>query len=230
MTVADPDHPTPAAPITVLLADDQAMVRAGFRMILDSQADITVIAEADNGAIAVELGQRRRPDVCVLDIRMPRLDGLEATRLLAGPDVADPLRVVIATTFGSDEHVQVALRNGAVGLILKDGGPQLLLEDVRTAAVGDAVISPAITVRYLDRFAPATPVVAAPHSLSARELDVARAVTQGLSNQEISGALYVSPSTVKTHLASIQHKLRLRDRVEIAMWVVEHDPGRPRPG
>jgi DNA-binding NarL/FixJ family response regulator len=217
-----------AARITVLLADDQAMVRAGFRMILDSQDDIAVIAEAADGATAVDLAQRLRPDVCVLDIRMPRLDGLEATRRLAGPDVADPLRVVIATTFDSDEHVQVALRNGAVGFILKDGGPQLLLEAVRAAAVGDALISPAITVRYLDRFASAAPAALAPHPLSERELDVARAVARGLANQEISAALFVSLSTVKTHLASIQHKLRLRNRVEIAMWVVENDPDRAR--
>lgn len=216
-------------PIRVLLADDQAMVRAGFRMIIDSQPDMTVVGEVDNGRAAVDLAQRIRPDVCLLDIRMPVLDGLAATRLLAGPEVERPLRVVIATTFDSDEHVEIALRNGAAGFILKDSGPQLLLEAVRAAAVGDALISPSITVRYLDRFvgqvAPPAPVR---HPLSERELDVARAVARGLGNQEIATELFISLSTVKTHLTSIQTKLRLRNRVEIAIWVIENDPGRAR--
>jgi DNA-binding NarL/FixJ family response regulator len=216
-------------PIRVLLADDQAMVRAGFRMIIDSQPDMTVVAEADNGRTAVDLAEHLRPDVCLLDIRMPVLDGLAATRLLAGPDVVHPLHVVIATTFDSDEHVEIALRNGAVGFILKDSGPQLLLEAVRAAAVGDAMISPSITVRYLDRFVgPATTSIAADHPLSDRELDVARAVARGLGNQEIATELFISLSTVKTHLTSIQTKLHLRNRVEIAIWVIEHDPDRPR--
>lgn len=210
-------------PITVLLADDQAMVRAGFRMIIDSQPDMTVVGEADDGRAAVELAQRLRPDVCLLDIRMPVLDGLAATRLLAGPDVRDPLRVVIATTFDSDENLQEALRNGAVGFILKDAGPQLLLEAVRAAAAGDALISPSITMRYLDRFIRPAPA-ATDHPLSERELEVARAVARGLENREIADELYISLSTVKTHLTSIQTKLGLRNRVQIAMWVAEHDP------
>jgi len=214
-------------PITVLLADDQAMVRAGFRMIIDSQPDMTVIGEADNGRAAVELARRIRPDVCLLDIRMPVLDGLAATRLLAGPDVQQPLRVVIATTFDSDEHVQIALRNGAAGFILKDSGPQLLLEAVRAAAAGDALISPSITVRYLDRFIrPTTTPAPGHHALSERELEVARAVARGLGNQEIAAELFISLSTVKTHLTSVQTKLRLRNRVQIAIWVTEHDPRR----
>jgi DNA-binding NarL/FixJ family response regulator len=219
----------PVSPITVLLADDQSMVRAGFRMIIDSQPDMTVVGEADNGRTAVELARRLRPDVCVLDIRMPVLDGLAATRALAGPEVTHPLHVVIATTFDSDEHVEIALRNGAVGFILKDSGPQLLLEAVRAAAIGDAMISPSITVRYLDRFVgPATSRPAVDHPLSDRELDVARAVARGLGNQEIATELFISLSTVKTHLTSIQTKLNLRNRVEIAIWVIEHDPDRPR--
>jgi DNA-binding NarL/FixJ family response regulator len=221
------------APITVLLADDQVMVRVGFRMIIDSQADMTVVGEVDNGRDAVDLARRIRPDVCLLDIRMPVLDGLAATRLLAGPDVRDPLRVVIATTFDSDEHVEIALRNGAVGFILKDGGPQLLLEAIRAAAAGDALIAPSITVRYLDRFVrPSTPLPPRMHPLSERELDVARAVARGLGNQEVAAELFVSLSTVKTHLGSIQTKLHLRNRVEIAIWVLENDPGRglPPPG
>ena len=216
-------------PITVLLADDQAMVRAGFRMIIDSQPDMTVVGEVDNGRAAVDLAQRIRPDVCLLDIRMPVLDGLAATRLLAGPEVQHPLRVVIATTFDSDEHVEIALRHGATGFILKDSGPQLLLEAVRAAAVGDALISPSITVRYLDRFVrPAAAPVPARHSLSERELDIARCVARGLGNQEIATELFISLSTVKTHLTSIQTKLHLRNRVEIAIWVIEHDPDRSR--
>jgi DNA-binding NarL/FixJ family response regulator len=209
-------------PVRVLLADDQAMVRAGFRMIVESQPDLAVVAEADNGRTAVELARRLRPDVCLFDIRMPTLDGLAATRLLAGPDVADPLRVVIATTFDSDEYVERALRNGAVGFILKDSGPQLLLEAVRAAANGDALISPSITVRYLDRMAGRVAPAPIEHPLSQRELDVAQAVARGLSNQEICDELFVSLSTVKTHLASIQTKLQLRNRVEIAIWVHDH--------
>ena len=213
---------------TVLLGDDQAMVRAGFRMIIDSQDDLRVVAEADNGRTAVELAQQLRPDVCLLDIRMPRLDGLEATRLLAGPGVTRPLRVVIATTYDSDEYVQTALRNGAVGFVLKDSGPQLLLEAIRAAASGDALISPEITVRYLDRMAGEAPRPEFRHPLSERELDVARAVARGLGNQEIASALFISLSTVKTHLTAIQSKLGLRNRVEIAIWVVDHDPDRRR--
>jgi DNA-binding NarL/FixJ family response regulator len=223
------DEARPPEPLRVLLADDQAMVRAGFKMIIDSQPDLTVVAEADNGRTAVEMAQRIRPDVCILDIRMPVLDGLAATRLLAGPDVERPLKVVIATTFDSDEYVEIALRNGAAGFILKDSGPQLLLEAIRAAAVGDALISPSITVRYLDRFVTRRVPQAAAHPLSERELDIARAVAKGLSNQEIGTALYISLSTVKTHLTSIQLKLHLRNRVEIAIWVLEHDPARPGP-
>jgi DNA-binding NarL/FixJ family response regulator len=138
--------------------------------------------------------------------------------------------VVIATTFDSDEHVQIALRNGAAGFILKDSGPHLLLEAVRAAAAGDVLISPSITVRYLDRFfTPTTPPDRGDHPLSDRELEVARAVARGLGNQEIAAALFVSLSTVKTHLTSIQTKLRLRNRVQIAIWVIEHDPPGARP-
>jgi len=209
---------------TVLLADDQAMVRAGFRMIIDSQPDLEVVAEADNGRTAVEIAERLRPDVCLLDIRMPLLDGLAATKLLAGPGAPRPLRVVIATTYDSDEYLQQALRNGAVGFVLKDAGPQILLEAIRAAARGDALISPAITVRYLERMAGTAPPPDRPNPLSEREVDVARAVARGLSNQEISADLFISQSTVKTHLANIQTKLDLRNRVEIAMWVVDNVP------
>jgi len=208
-------------PLRVLLADDQAMVRTGFRMIIESQSDLMVVAEADNGRTAVERAQQLRPDVCLLDIRMPGLDGLAATRILAGPGVPDPLPVVIATTFDSDEYVERALRNGAVGFVLKDSGPHLLLEAIRAAANGDALISPSITVRYLNQMTGRAPTPV-DHPLSTRELDVVRAVSRGLSNQEISDELYVSLSTVKTHLASAQAKLGLRNRVELAIWVHDH--------
>jgi DNA-binding NarL/FixJ family response regulator len=228
VTETTTDDGPPGDPLRVLLADDQAMVRAGFRMIIDSQPDLTVVGEADNGRVAVEMAQRIRPDVCILDIRMPVLDGLAATLLLAGPGVERPLKVVIATTFDSDEHVEIALRNGAVGFILKDSGPQLLLEAIRAAAAGDALISPSITVRYLDRFVTRSTPTPSQHPLSQREFDIARAVAKGLSNQEVATALFISLSTVKTHLTSIQLKLRLRNRVEVAIWVLEHDHTRPR--
>lgn len=194
-------------------------------MIIDSQPDLIVVGEADNGRSAVDMARRIRPDVCIFDIRMPILDGLEATRLLAGPDVERPLKVVIATTFDSDEYLELALRNGAAGFILKDSGPQLLLEAIRAAAAGDALISPSITVRYLDRFITHSTPASAPHPLTERELDIARAVATGLSNQEIATVLFISLSTVKTHLNSIQLKLQLRNRVEIAIWVLENRPG-----
>ena len=187
-------------------------------MIIDSQPDMTVVGEADNGRTAVDLARRLRPDVCIFDIRMPVLDGLAATRLLAGPDVSRPMRAVIATTFDSDEHVETALRNGAAGFILKDSSPQLLLEAVRAAKSGDALISPSITVRYLDRFVSASPA-ASSHPLSERELEVARLVAQGLGNQEIATTLFISLSTVKTHLSTVQTKLHLRNRVEVAIWI-----------
>jgi DNA-binding NarL/FixJ family response regulator len=209
--------------IRVLIADDQSMVRSGLRFILEDQPDITVVAEAADGAEAVTLARRLRPDVCLVDIRMPRLDGIEVTRALAGPAVPDPLRVVIVTTFDLDEYVYGALRAGAVGFILKDAGPVLLAEAVRAASTGDALISPSITLRLLQHLAPArTPTAAKPAvPLSERETEVIRAIATGRTNQEIAAGLFISLSTVKSHLASIQMKLALRNRVEIAAWAWE---------
>jgi DNA-binding NarL/FixJ family response regulator len=209
--------------IKILVADDQAMVRTGFGMILGSQPDMEVVAEAADGVEAVELARRLRPDVVLLDIRMPRLDGLQALRLLAGPGSVDPIKVVVVTTFDLDEYVHTALRNGACGFLLKDSGPALLIEAVRAAVSGDALISPSITVRllrHLNRLPPATvdPVRA---SLSPRELDVVRLVARGRTNAEIAGELFISVGTVKTHLASVQTKLAARNRVEIAAWAWE---------
>ncbi|HEV2781819.1 MAG TPA: response regulator transcription factor [Actinophytocola sp.] len=208
--------------IRVLIADDQEMVRAGFRMILETQDDLEVVADVADGISAVARARELRPDVCLVDIRMPGMDGLEVTRALAGPGVADPLRVVVVTTFDLDEYVHSALSNGASGFLLKDAGPTLLMEAVRAAARGDALVSPQITVRLLRHFAtPAAPVDPADEPaepLTERELDVAKAAARGLTNTEIGTELYLSLSTVKTHLAAVQAKIGARNRVEVAAW------------
>ncbi len=209
--------------IRVLLADDQAMIRGGMRLILEDQEDMTVVAEAADGAEAVALARRVRPDVCLVDIRMPLLDGIEVTRALAGPGVPNPLRVVIVTTFDLDEYVYGALRAGAVGFLLKDAGPTLLVEAVRAAHAGDALISPSITLRLLQHLASskASTVAKPAVPLSERETQVVRAVANGRSNLEVAAELFISLSTVKSHLASIQNKLGFRNRVEIAAWAWE---------
>ncbi|MTD58679.1 response regulator [Amycolatopsis pithecellobii] len=207
--------------IRVLIADDQSMVRTGFRMILETQDDIEVVADVEDGVAAVTKARELRPDVCLLDIRMPGLDGLEVTRQLAGPDVADPFKVVVVTTFDLDEYVYTALRNGASGFLLKDAGPALLVEAVRAAGRGDALVSPQITVRLLKHFDGVTAkreVNSPKEPLTARELDVVRATARGLTNTEIGGELFLSLSTVKTHLAAVQAKIGARNRVEIAAW------------
>ncbi|MEH1165317.1 response regulator transcription factor [Micromonospora sp. CPCC 205539] len=206
--------------IRVLIADDQAMVRTGFAMIIGAQSDMTVVGEAPDGVAAVELARRLRPDVVLLDIRMPRLDGLEALRLLAGPGVADPIRVVVVTTFDLDEYVHTALRNGACGFLLKDSGPALLVEAARAAVSGDALISPSITVRLLEHLSAPAPA-RDDAGLSPRELDVVKLVARGLTNAEIATRLFIAVGTVKTHLASVQSKLPARNRVEIAAWAWE---------
>ena len=206
--------------IKVLIADDQQMVRTGFAMILNAQPDMEVVGEAADGVEAVELARRLKPDVCLFDIRMLRLDGLEATRLVAGPGVVNPLRVIIVTTFDHDEYVYGALRGGACGFLLKDGGPTLLIEAVRAAAAGDAMISPAITVRLLEQLTtPRKPVGELP--ITDRELDLVRLVARGRTNTEIAAQLHITISTVKTHLGSVQRKLGLRNRVETAAWAWE---------
>ncbi|MGA5566341.1 response regulator [Streptomyces platensis] len=209
-------------PTRILLADDQDDVRSGFRLVLDSQPDMTVIGEAADGATALELARHLRPDVVLADIRMPRLDGLELTRLLAGPESTRPTKVVVVTTFDLDDYVHTALHHGACGFLLKRSGPTLLIEGVRAAMAGDALISPQITVRLLRRLSPPTPSHPhpgpGPDALTGRERDIARLVARGFTNQEIATELVISPGTAKTHLANIQAKLKLRNRVEIAAW------------
>ncbi|GIJ49520.1 DNA-binding response regulator [Virgisporangium aliadipatigenens] len=200
--------------IRILIADDQAMVRGGLRMILEDQPDFEVVAEAVDGVDAIEAARRLRPDVCLVDIRMPRLDGIAVTRALA------PLKVIVVTTFDLDEYVHGALRAGAAGFLLKDAGPTLLVEAVRAAHAGDALISPSITVRLLRHFHPAGEPQSNP--LSERETEVVQAVARGRTNQEIAAELFISLSTVKSHLSGIQAKLGARNRTEIAVWAWEN--------
>jgi DNA-binding NarL/FixJ family response regulator len=212
--------------IRVVVADDQEIVRTGLTMILDAQPDIAVVGEAADGHQAVKLARDVRPDVCLFDIRMPGIDGIEATRRLAGPDVADPLAVVVITTFDLDEYVYAALRAGARGFLLKEAGPDMLAQAIHAAANGDALIAPSITARLLETFAgvgpsssPAQPVAA----LTDREEQILTTVARGRTNSEIAAELHISLSTVKTHIASLMAKLGARNRVEIAIWAYETD-------
>ncbi len=193
-------------------------------MILDAQPGVEVVGEASDGRQAVELARRLRPEVCLFDIRMPNLDGIEATRQLAGPDVADPMAVVVITTFDLDEHVYGALKAGARGFLLKDAGPELLLQAVEAASNGEALIAPSVTARLLDTFAGSQsegPPVQPIEPLTPREEEVLLTVAAGRTNAEIADELHISLSTVKTHLASLMAKLGARNRVEIALWAYE---------
>jgi DNA-binding NarL/FixJ family response regulator len=209
--------------IRVLIADDQSMVRAGFRMLLSGEADIDVVAEASNGLEAVAKAGRFDPTVILMDIRMPELDGLEATRRILEADGA--ARILILTTFGLDEYVYEALRAGASGFVLKDDPPEQLIAAIRIVAAGDALLSPAITKRVITQFTriprPTPPKEL--DDLTAREQDILRLIAQGLSNQEIGDELYISETTVKTHVTHILQKLGLRDRVQAV--VLAHQSG-----
>jgi DNA-binding NarL/FixJ family response regulator len=207
--------------IRVLVADDQSMVRAGFRMLLSHEEDVEVVAEASNGLEAIDKAARFRPSVVLMDIRMPELDGLEATRRILAAD--DTARILILTTFDLDEYVYEALRAGASGFVLKDDPPEQLLAAIRTVAGGDALLSPTITKRVIKQFV-RIPQPAPPKELddlTDRELDVFRLIARGLSNAEIGQELYISDTTVKTHITHILQKLDLRDRVQAVVLAYE---------
>jgi DNA-binding NarL/FixJ family response regulator len=210
--------------IRVVVADDQEIVRTGLGMILNAQPDIEVVGEAGDGRQAVDMARRLRPDVCLFDIRMPELDGIEATRRLAGPDVPDPMAVVVITTFDLDEYVYAALRAGARGFLLKNAGADMLSQAVHAAANGDALIAPSVTARLLATFAATTPSSAPAQPidpLTEREEQILVAVARGRTNNEIADEFYITLSTVKSHITSLMGKLGARNRVEIAMWAYE---------
>jgi DNA-binding NarL/FixJ family response regulator len=211
--------------IRVLIVDDQALVRAGFRMILDTGSDIEVIGEAADGHEGVRLAQLHHPDVVLMDIRMPALDGIAATRILASPAASSPTRIVILTTYDLDEYVFDALAAGASGFLLKDVRPEDLVEGVRRVAAGDGLLAPGVTRRLIAEFAhryrPGRPEPPSVGLLTARELEVLVAVARGKSNAEIAHDLYVSENTVKTHLSHVLVKMGLRDRVQAVIYAYE---------
>jgi DNA-binding NarL/FixJ family response regulator len=214
--------------IRVLLADDQAMVRAGFRMILEAEADVDVTGEAEDGEQAVFEAKRLRPDVVLMDVRMPKLDGIEATRRVRD---ATQARVLVLTTFDLDEYVYGALRAGASGFLLKDAPPEQLVDAIRVVAAGDALLAPSVTRRVIEEFARKPSPGPPPESLAeltARELEVLRLVARGLSNAEIAAELVVSDTTVKTHVAHLLQKLNLRDRIQAV--VLAYESGVVQPG
>ncbi len=207
--------------IRVLVADDQSMVRAGFRLLLAREADMEVVAEARNGHEAVAKAARYQPSVVLMDIRMPELDGIEATRRILGADAA--ARILILTTFDLDEYIYEALGAGASGFVLKDDPPEQLIAAVRTVAAGDALLSPGVTRRVIARFAGARRPTAPKglEELTAREAEVLRLVARGLSNAEVASSLFISETTVKTHVTHILQKLDLRDRVQLVVLAHE---------
>jgi DNA-binding NarL/FixJ family response regulator len=211
--------------LSVLIVDDQALVRAGFRMILDAEEDIEVAGEAADGVEAVEAAQRLRPDVILMDVRMPRMDGIEATRRLLS-DASIDTKVVMLTTFDMDEYVYDALRAGASGFLLKDVPPEQLVAGIRAVAQGDALLAPSVTRRVIEEFVrrpPPSMQTAPPElaELTARELEVLGLVAKGLSNAEIAKELFVSETTVKTHVAHMLMKLNVRDRVQAVVLAYE---------
>ena len=217
--------------IRVVLADDQALVRAGFRALLDAQDDIEVVGEAGDGEEAARLARRFHPDVVLMDIRMPGTDGLTATRTIAGDRRLDGVRIVILTTFELDEYVFEAIRAGASGFLVKDTEPVELLRAVRAVAAGDALLSPGVTRRLIGAFATQTrppPRRPALDALTEREREVMGLVAEGLSNDEIAARLYVSPMTAKTHVSRAMTKLAARDRAQLVVYAYES--GLVRPG
>jgi DNA-binding NarL/FixJ family response regulator len=209
--------------ISVVVADDQELVRAGFRLLLERVPDVEVIGEAEDGMKAVALVHHHRPDVALLDIRMPRLDGLSATRQIM--DDAPETRVIILTTFDSDDYLHDALDAGASGFLLKSSPPERLIMAIRTVAAGDALLDPAVTRRVIEGFTRPSPAAGAGpelERLTERELDVLRQVARGLSNVEVARELFITEATVKTHVARLLAKLGLRDRVQAVVYAYEH--------
>jgi len=216
--------------IRVLVADDQQLVRAGFRMIIDAEPDMRVVAEASDGAEAVELTRSVRPHVVLMDVRMPNLDGIEATRRLCSPVAGSSPRVVILTTYDLDEYVYDALAAGASGFLLKDVPPEDLVKAIRVTAAGEAMLAPSVTRRLIAEFSrqrPTDPLYLDLGDLTEREVDVLRLLAKGMSNAEIAGTLYLGESTVKTHVGHILDKLALRDRVQAAIFAYETGLARP---
>lgn len=216
--------------IRVALVDDQHLVRSGFRMILEGEPDLVVVGEASNGAEGVRLAKLESPDVVLMDVQMPEMDGLEATAAITA--MPDPPRVVVLTTFEHDEYVFTALRNGASGFLLKNAPPEQLIDAVRVVAGGESLLAPSVTRRIIEEFARrsvAVPVAAdLPDPLTEREVEVLRLVAQGRSNGEIAEALFVGEATVKTHVSNVLLKLGVRDRVQAVVWAYEH--GFTQPG
>jgi DNA-binding NarL/FixJ family response regulator len=221
--------------ISILLVDDQPMLRLGFRLILDAQPDMTVVGEAADGAAAVALVRDLHPDVVLMDVRMPGMDGIQATRHIT--ESADDTRVLILTTFDLDEYAYAGLRAGASGFLLKDVPPTDLLTAIRAVASGDAVVAPSVTRRLIDTFLPHLPDLSTTHqpadaeldSLTPREREILLEVAGGHSNAEIADRLHLSEATVKTHVGRVLGKLRLRDRVQAVVYAYEHGLVRPGP-
>ncbi len=214
-----------SAPLRVLVADDQVLVRTGLVTIIDAQPDLEVAGECGDGQAAVELARELSPDVVVMDVRMPVLDGITATRLLAGTDVSAPVKVLVVTNFNLDENVYQALRAGASGFLLKDAPPDQLLHGIRTVASGAALLDPEVTRQLVGRYATRIrPAAADPGDLplAPRELEVLRLVAEGLSNSEIAAALVLSQETVKTYVSRMLAKLGVRDRVQAVVYAYRH--------
>jgi DNA-binding NarL/FixJ family response regulator len=219
--------------IRIIIADDQAVVRSGFRAILEDEPDLEVVGDAADGIAAVEVARSRSADVVLMDVRMPRLDGLQATRRLAGPGVEDPIDVIVVTTFDLDDYVFGALRAGAAGFLLKDASPETLVTAIRAVASGHGLIAPEVTRRLIARFAAATPDPARRHELerlSEREREVLLEVAHGRSNGQIARRLFIEEATVKSHVSSVLLKLGLHSRVQAVILAYETglvSPGTP---
>jgi DNA-binding NarL/FixJ family response regulator len=215
----------------ILIVDDQAVVRSGFRVLLEDEPDFEIVGEARDGREAISLVARRHPDVVLMDIRMPGMDGLEATRRLTGPDAEHPVKVIVVTTFDLDEYVFAALRNGAAGFLLKDAQPEVLVDAIRAVAHGYGLIAPEVTGRLIREFAAVSPDPENAHTLDAlstRERDVLLLIAQGNSNAQIAARLFLEESTIKTHVSSILSKLDLGSRVQAV--ILAYEAGLVSPG